>query len=489
MSRGISPTATRLIVAAAIVATLIAIGRPAAGVAVVVTTALLGQVTRLEPSRVAAIERRLGGGVGRTVGAVLLAPVFYLLVAPLALLRRLIGGDPLAPGRWADRNGTRRGSGRTFGPDRELRRAAPRWRVALAAFVVGILAAVVVPPLFEDDDAEVPDVLQGGGHDATATAALANASWVDEASAEFAAAVATGSTYTPYVSASLRDFDGRYVNISGRERRSYETALEGPPAEIWFFGGSSMFGISAQRDLHTIPSEVVRLAEADGVAVRARNFGMPGAVNFQETVLLSQLLLAGEQPDVVVFLDGINDLAVQAHHAYGGLGRLGDVSDLSAPTMRRLLAGAYTGTDLPPDWPYPPIDAGTPVRSADIARGVRRAYGAGLELARILADHEGFALRHYWQPTIYSKDLLVDGEQELLEPLHLDGGRYDSLVALHDDVVDALPAGVVDLGGAWDRESRPVLTDQVHTNELGARLLAGAIHADLVATGAVDGEG
>ncbi len=79
----------------------------------------------------------------------------------------------------------------------------------------------------------------------------------------------TGKRYDPYLGWTLPDFHGRYVNVSGGVRESRQTTGgRGRPVEIFFFGGSSMFGLF-QRDEHTIPSEFARLAEATASPARS----------------------------------------------------------------------------------------------------------------------------------------------------------------------------------------------------------------------------
>ena len=69
----------------------------------------------------------------------------------------------------------------------------------------------------------------------------------------------------------MPDFQGRYVNRERRGARAHARRAggRGRPVEIFFFGGSSMFGLF-QRDEHTIPSEFARLAEADGIHAQDR---------------------------------------------------------------------------------------------------------------------------------------------------------------------------------------------------------------------------
>ena len=95
------------------------------------------------------------------------------------------------------------------------------------------------------------------------------------------------------------------MNVRRGIRRSYEPAgAQGRDAvKIFFFGGSTMFGMF-QRDAHTIPSEFARLAEADGIPVRAINFGRLAYANWQEMLLLEKLVSRGREPDLAVFYDG-----------------------------------------------------------------------------------------------------------------------------------------------------------------------------------------
>jgi lysophospholipase L1-like esterase len=48
-----------------------------------------------------------------------------------------------------------------------------------------------------------------------------------------------------------------------------------------------------------------------------------------------------------------------------------------------------------------------------------------------------------------------------------------------EDLLAGLPARVTDLSGVFDEVEEPIYIDGVHTNELGARLVAEALWADL----------
>ncbi len=496
--------AVPLLAGVALAAAAAALGRPwvaagllAAGV-LAVQPALLRRPAAPRPGpaphrRAVRVVGRAASAVLRAVGAVVATAValvaFYLVLTPIGLVARVAGARLLPAGEWRQRPapdpaGTRRSAVKAPTGAPSSGAAGPRltWRAAIALVALGALAATVLPRALDrsPDESAVPEQLRGADYNPFDAPALADADWKDDAGPEFAAA-SSGLTYTSFVGNSLRDHQGRYVNVAGRERRSYEPAgLAGTePVDVWFLGGSTMFGFSAQRDLHTIPSEVVRLAEADGVAVRAHNFGSPGYVNMQETVLAAQLLAAGERPDLIVFYDGINDFGLAFQQAFGGIGVVGDPSDLSAYAYRQALAGQLTGSAEPPAPLATVPDVGTPPRAAAVIAALMGTYERGIELAGALGDHYGVPVAHFWQPDLFNTAELEPGEREVVAALGLDQFRYDAIARIARSTAASLPEGVVDLSDAFAGDGEPVLTDQAHTNELGARLVAEAMYPHL----------
>lgn len=428
------------------------------------------------------------GAIGAVLATLVTLVAFYLVITPIGLLARLAGVRLLPTGEWRSRPAptpaaVRRSAVKapTGSPLRGPGGPRLTWRAAMALVAVGALTAGLVPRVLDrtPDESSVPEQLRGASYDAFASPALAGTDWLDEAGAEFGAASA-GLTYTSFVGNSMRDHEGRHVNVQDRRRRSYVPAPTGSaPLDVWFLGGSTMFGFSAQRDLHTIPSEVVRLAEADGVAVRAHNLGSPGYVNMQETLVVAQLLAAGERPDLIVFYDGINDLALQFQQAFGGIGVVGDPSDLTAYAYRQQLAGQLTGTGAAPAPLVAVPGVGRPPSAAATIEALMGVYQRGRELALALGEHYGIPVAHFWQPDLFNTTELEPGEREVVRDLGMDDFRYDAVARIARAAVESLPDGVIDLSDAYAGEDGPVLTDQAHTNELGARLVAEAMYPSL----------
>ena len=434
--------------------------------------------------------------VGIVLGVALLAPLYLLVMTPLAAVPRLLGTEYLPVARRGDG-----GSGwvRRRPSTRDLTRApylderswerppvagGPRWMVVRVAIALLLVQGTVYVGYRVVQSRRTPEVTITGAATVNPgeSAALAGDEWGPEAQRE-TAEVSAGLVYSPVTGSTLRDHAGTYVNVRDLARRSYVSPLSATrePLDVWFFGGSTMFGFDLQRDEHTIPSEFVRLAERDGFAVRATNFGSPGYVNYQETMLLQLLVTGGRRPDLVVFYDGINDRTLQLINALSGLNPRGEPGALGANRIRTALVdgGVIVGgnDDPPPAMKTRP--AATPPTAASVADDTISAYQQGIDVSRMLAERYGFPVVHFWQPDIFSRTPLDPGESALLPDLALDRGRFAGMAKLARVVRERLPSGVVDISDALDHVDGPVLSDYVHLNERGGRAVAEAMYATL----------
>jgi len=120
-------------------------------------------------------------------------------------------------------------------------------------------------------------------------------------------------TYEPWIEFKNTDYKGEYVNVSGLLRKSSPAEFINPAStdtiDIFFFGGSTTFGFNVA-DSETLPSQVLQLYRQkypQGKSVRVHNYGIPTYYSYQELMLFTKLIFEGKRPDVVVFLDGVND--------------------------------------------------------------------------------------------------------------------------------------------------------------------------------------
>ncbi len=265
-----------------------------------------------------------------------------------------------------------------------------------------------------------------------------------------------------------------YINVSDGERRTISTSVSGKPLQIWLLGGSVAFG-TGQRDDNTVASDLVRLAAADGMAVEVENLAVPATVNWQTTMLLAKLLEWRPKPDLVVVLDGENDVALQVGLMGTGQGHSDEPATLLDAEFEKMLRSRHqagVASTIGIDVQQPQQSSG-PVSPDDIADAIATRYGRGVDVARTLAAGAGVPIRFFWQPTLLRKSNLSDSDRSTLNRSGIDDSARRLATSVHSRIFEQLaPMGVEDLSAAYDGQSDPIYWDQVHTNELGASLLA-----------------
>lgn len=129
----------------------------------------------------------------------------------------------------------------------------------------------------------------------------------------------------PYVYWRHEPFTGKHINVSDQGlRRTWNRRTQpdkpGIRYKIWCFGGSTMWG-EGDRDEFTIPSQISRILSDrfPAIQVEVSNFGEAGYVSTQELITLYLQLRKGDRPDLVIFLDGANDVYSGYHNAAAGL--------------------------------------------------------------------------------------------------------------------------------------------------------------------------
>lgn len=121
-----------------------------------------------------------------------------------------------------------------------------------------------------------------------------------------------GAEFESYTHFRGRTFRGQYYGTTPAGYRL--SRVEGPwppvPANfnVFFFGGSTSFGVGPY--WATVASYLQEVMDASGRynrPVRVYNFGRSGYQSSQEQVLFHRLISAGHRPNMVVFMDGLND--------------------------------------------------------------------------------------------------------------------------------------------------------------------------------------
>lgn len=181
----------------------------------------------------------------------------------------------------------------------------------LSGIVVGVVAAVLLGALAEGA-ARLVARLRGGEWPQT------------QAERAHADALNRSLLYTvhPYLNAAPRPgatstVNGRRASFNSSGYRSVERPLAKPAGvrRVVTVGGSTTFDLLADDDPQTWPAQLERLLVADGEPVEVWNAGFPGWTS-AENIIAFSLRDADLEPDVVVLLQGFNDLQPAAHQPF-----------------------------------------------------------------------------------------------------------------------------------------------------------------------------
>jgi lysophospholipase L1-like esterase len=120
-----------------------------------------------------------------------------------------------------------------------------------------------------------------------------------------------GNQFESYVHFRSKSYIGKYYGVELEGYRRVKNNGEWPISvknfNVFFFGGSTSFGVGPY--WATTASYLQESLNAQKIhkPVRVYNFGRSGYQSSQEMILFQQLLSGGHKPDMVVFLDGLND--------------------------------------------------------------------------------------------------------------------------------------------------------------------------------------
>ena len=111
-------------------------------------------------------------------------------------------------------------------------------------------------------------------------------------------------SYEPYIGWKNKAFNGKTITIDNNEDRVHENVGgDKINKSVYFFGGSTMWGVGAP-DNGTIPALFNSIS-----GMPSYNKGEIGFNSRQSIARLVNLLGGGEKIDIIIFYDGVNDVA------------------------------------------------------------------------------------------------------------------------------------------------------------------------------------
>jgi hypothetical protein len=290
--------------------------------------------------------------------------------------------------------------------------------------------------------------------------------------------------FDPYRGIWADSITGTYINIDSLGRRAtYDpTPVDEPVTDIWMFGGSAMWGYLV-RDRYTIPSLVAEDLQRRGLGgVRVHNLAQSTFNLTQEVNSLILELRAGRVPDLVVFLDGNNEVAPAFQSREVGMilnqERLTTRLNASPPGFLTVLATKLQLVQRLTPSPSPPEGLDDAPLCAEIAW----QYANLTDVARGLGSSYGFASRFYWQPMLAISGKPRTEWEESVSDSEAWGSLVSQCTAAVDDSMQARGYGDYrSLGALFDSVSGPVFIDDFgHMTEDSNHLVAKAIVDDLV---------
>jgi lysophospholipase L1-like esterase len=318
--------------------------------------------------------------------------------------------------------------------------------------------------------------------------------------------------WSPYVYWRRVPYQSNDINITADGLR--RTVNVAPPTagretrHVFMFGGSTMWGLGAGDD-STLPSLVAQeLHRLDpDVPLDFTNFGQYAYVSTQGLLELTRQLQEGHIPDLVVFLDGVNDTFAAFQLGVPGLPfdehrREMELNLSVRPEVLRS-AAQYVASGLSTTRLVNGLGEALGLRDglvrsiplqyeqqlsdrATLARAVVDTYFNNIRLVQALADSYGFATLFYWQPVIYLKPHLSAYERESIDrDFNYPGMKdfylqtYDS-VGRHIELMERPPRGFHDISRIFSEIREPMFVDFNHMGDRGNRVIARRIADDLV---------
>jgi hypothetical protein len=251
-----------------------------------------------------------------------------------------------------------------------------------------------------------------------------------------------------------------------------------------------------QREQRTIAAEISRRLQplaGPSARVEVTNVAETGYVFTQELIQLMLDLRAGRRPDVVVFYDGINDVAATVQRGAPGepqnefnrvnefnLGRTlsrasydGTLKDLRALFV---LGGLAFERLAVVQWVQArkPVPARTLIPADSAARGIAHTYVENATIVELLATRYRFTPVYVWQPNFHATEKRLDPyEQDLRRQMERDPfhSRLQAVHRLVPPLLDSAmrsvaPDRFVNDASLFKDDPQPVYVDRAgHTTE------------------------
>lgn len=281
---------------------------------------------------------------------------------------------------------------------------------------------------------------------------------------------------------SAPKYYGEQVNIGKYNLRKTTTNTkkisEKHESRVCFFGGSLVWGWGV-RDKGTIPSQLLNLRNNTII----ENHGQLGYVSSQSFIAFTQRMKHEPKPDIVILIDGLNDIYSAYQSKIAGIEQNATSRKLRAElkTPKNILEFywnnsyfvKYIRSILPKEKiaPFPHSKN----RDEKLAHSIINIYNKNVDFINAIASNHNIKAICIWPPTIFDKPSLTEYEKKV-------AGMLDSFAPLYSLVKNLiqndhyLDPRVINLSNLFLNEKKPTYIDPWHYNEYANSLIAKKIN-------------
>lgn len=276
---------------------------------------------------------------------------------------------------------------------------------------------------------------------------------------------------------------------------------------IYIFGGSAIAGVAVS-DNETVPSRLSQIMNSKYPKYTVENYGQYGFNSSQELSRLIQLLKNGGRPDLVIFYDGYNDVALrwnepqdsQIYYEQSIKRRLGNIRNLAIigppentslinpklftfiTTYIKIIRYPYKGLMSvfgSDDGNKQQVQNHSETQLETSSEKIADEYEKNAAMVEKLSETYDFKYLLLWQPVIYTKN------QTSLE-MTVKFANLDDRRRLYQKVTDALNKKAIrnftDLSQIFnDYKNKTIFLDPVHVSPEGNQIIANKIRDLIVA--------
>lgn len=287
--------------------------------------------------------------------------------------------------------------------------------------------------------------------------------------------------YTPYIDyRRVPNYQGKYINLDDKSvRKTIPDCSDASqnPVRIFIFGGSTIWGTGA-RDEGTIPSLISKNLCDKNIPAKVINFGESGYTNTHDMIRLLLELRQGNQPNIAIFYDGVNDVWSSYQNGVAGLPQnvYNRKADFNTRNQIRLFNFIkYSNFMRVINELLFLLEEKQLNVDENLEKQTASVYYNNTIIIKNIGKQEGFKTFFYWQPTIYTKETLSEDEKNKINKNIVVGNMY---VNVAEEIKNSNE--IQDLTGIFNEDDEMIFIDDVHISEKGNKIVADYIAQDIV---------